>query len=184
MFEAGGKGVATRNAGQQVMNAFEKVVPEIFGGAADLTSSTKTIFKDSAQLPRRPGGTQRVLRRARVRHVRHGERHGGAWRRDSVWIDLLQLCGLCEAGGTHCGDHEVAFDLRVYARLDRAGRGWTDAPADRAADDAARGAEPDRPAAGGCERDGGGVEGGAGDARRRRSWRCRGRTCRCWMRRS
>jgi transketolase len=41
------KPVATRNAGQVVMNAIAKVVPELFGGAADLTSSTKTIFKDS-----------------------------------------------------------------------------------------------------------------------------------------
>jgi transketolase len=41
------KPVATRNAGQIVMNAIEKVVPELFGGAADLTASTKTIFKDS-----------------------------------------------------------------------------------------------------------------------------------------
>jgi len=41
------KAVATRNAGQVVMQAIEKVVPELFGGAADLTSSTKTIFKDS-----------------------------------------------------------------------------------------------------------------------------------------
>ena len=42
-----GKPVATRNAGQAVMQAIEQVVPELFGGAADLTSSTKTIFKDS-----------------------------------------------------------------------------------------------------------------------------------------
>src|SRR6202044_2435243 len=41
------KPVATRNAGQVVLNALEKVVPELFGGAADLTASTKTIFKDS-----------------------------------------------------------------------------------------------------------------------------------------
>jgi transketolase len=41
------KPVATRNAGQVVMNAVAKVVPELFGGAADLTASTKTIFKDS-----------------------------------------------------------------------------------------------------------------------------------------
>ena len=41
------KPIATRNAGQSVMNAIAKVVPELFGGAADLTSSTKTIFKDS-----------------------------------------------------------------------------------------------------------------------------------------
>jgi transketolase len=41
------KPIATRNAGQIVMNALAKNVPELFGGAADLTSSTKTIFKDS-----------------------------------------------------------------------------------------------------------------------------------------
>jgi transketolase len=41
------KQVATRNAGQVVMNAIAKVVPELFGGAADITASTKTIFKDS-----------------------------------------------------------------------------------------------------------------------------------------
>jgi transketolase len=41
------KPVATRNAGQAVMQAIENVVPELFGGAADLTTSTKTIFKDS-----------------------------------------------------------------------------------------------------------------------------------------
>jgi transketolase len=44
---ADAKKVATRNAGQVVMNAIMKVVPELFGGAADLTASTKTIFKDS-----------------------------------------------------------------------------------------------------------------------------------------
>jgi transketolase len=36
---------ATRNAGGTVMNAIADVVPELFGGAADLTSSTRTIFK-------------------------------------------------------------------------------------------------------------------------------------------
>ena len=41
------KPMATRNAGQAVMQAIENVVPELFGGAADLTASTKTIFKDS-----------------------------------------------------------------------------------------------------------------------------------------
>jgi transketolase len=51
-----GKPVATRNAGQVVMNAIEKVVPELFGGAADLTSSTKTIFKDSPSFHVDPKG--------------------------------------------------------------------------------------------------------------------------------
>ena len=50
------KPVATRNAGQTVMNAIEKVVPELFGGAADLTSSTKTIFKDSPSFHVDPKG--------------------------------------------------------------------------------------------------------------------------------
>ena len=50
------KPVATRNAGQVVMNAIEKVVPELFGGAADLTASTKTIFKDSPSFHVDPSG--------------------------------------------------------------------------------------------------------------------------------
>jgi transketolase len=50
------KPVATRNAGQIVMQAIENVVPELFGGAADLTSSTKTIFKDSPSFHVDPAG--------------------------------------------------------------------------------------------------------------------------------
>ena len=50
------KPVATRNAGQVFMNAIEKVVPELFGGAADLTASTKTIFKDSPSFHVDPTG--------------------------------------------------------------------------------------------------------------------------------
>jgi transketolase len=42
------KPVATRNAGGAVMNAIAEQVPELIGGAADLTSSTKTIFKPGA----------------------------------------------------------------------------------------------------------------------------------------
>jgi transketolase len=50
------KPVATRNAGQVVMNAIAGVVPELFGGAADLTTSTKTIFKDSPNFHVDPTG--------------------------------------------------------------------------------------------------------------------------------
>lgn len=45
-FAAGDKPMATRSAGGAVMNAFAKEVPELLGGAADLTTSTKTILKD------------------------------------------------------------------------------------------------------------------------------------------
>jgi transketolase len=47
---------ATRNAGGAVMNAIAGVVPELFGGAADLTSSTKTIFKPGASFHVDPAG--------------------------------------------------------------------------------------------------------------------------------
>lgn len=50
------KPVATRNAGQIVMNAISAAVPELFGGAADLTASTKTIFKDSPSFHVDPKG--------------------------------------------------------------------------------------------------------------------------------
>jgi transketolase len=50
------KPVATRNAGQVVMQAVEKIIPELFGGAADLTASTKTIFKDSPSFHVDPAG--------------------------------------------------------------------------------------------------------------------------------
>ncbi|MGA3102372.1 MAG: transketolase [Terracidiphilus sp.] len=50
------KPVATRNAGQVVMNAIYESVPELFGGAADLTSSTKTIFKASTHFAEDPAG--------------------------------------------------------------------------------------------------------------------------------
>ena len=51
-----GKPVATRNAGGEVMNKIADVVPELFGGAADLTSSTRTIFKSSVSFHVDPAG--------------------------------------------------------------------------------------------------------------------------------
>ena len=53
---ADAKPVATRTAGGNVMAAFEKAVPELFGGAADLTTSTKTILKDSGNFHLDPAG--------------------------------------------------------------------------------------------------------------------------------
>jgi len=47
---------ATRNAGGVVMNALAEQVPELFGGAADLTGSTKTIFKPGANFHEDPAG--------------------------------------------------------------------------------------------------------------------------------
>jgi transketolase len=51
-----GRPVATRNAGGAVMNAIAEIVPELFGGAADLTASTKTIFKPGESFHVDPAG--------------------------------------------------------------------------------------------------------------------------------
>jgi transketolase len=53
---APGKAQATRNAGGAVMNAIAELVPELFGGAADLTASTKTIFKPGESFHVNPAG--------------------------------------------------------------------------------------------------------------------------------
>lgn len=55
-FPPDGKPVATRTAGNTVMNAFVKYVPELFGGAADLSTSTKTVIKDSGNFHLDPKG--------------------------------------------------------------------------------------------------------------------------------
>jgi transketolase len=53
---AADKPQATRSAGGTVMNAIAGVVPELFGGAADLTSSTRTIFKPGESFHVTPAG--------------------------------------------------------------------------------------------------------------------------------
>ena len=55
-FPADGKPVATRTAGNTVMNAFVKYVPELLGGAADLSTSTKTVIKNSGNFHLDPTG--------------------------------------------------------------------------------------------------------------------------------
>ena len=45
VFKADAKPIATRSAGGEVMDAIAQAVPELIGGAADLTTSTKTILK-------------------------------------------------------------------------------------------------------------------------------------------
>ena len=55
-FPADSKPVATRTAGNTVMNAIAKEVPELIGGAADLSTSTKTIIKDSKNFHLDPTG--------------------------------------------------------------------------------------------------------------------------------
>lgn len=55
-FPAGSKPVATRVAGSTVLNAIATKVPELIGGAADLSTSTKTTIKDSPSFHADPNG--------------------------------------------------------------------------------------------------------------------------------
>jgi len=55
-FPGDSRPIATRSAGNTVMNAFAKAVPEIIGGAADLSTSTKTLIKDSKNFHIDPTG--------------------------------------------------------------------------------------------------------------------------------
>ncbi len=50
------KPVATRSVGNLVMNAVAKTVPELIGGAADLSTSTKTVIQGSANFHLDPEG--------------------------------------------------------------------------------------------------------------------------------
>jgi transketolase len=56
VYAADAKPIATRSAGGETMDAIAKAVPELIGGAADLTSSTRTIFKNSANFHLDPAG--------------------------------------------------------------------------------------------------------------------------------
>jgi transketolase len=56
VFKTTDKPVATRTAGNTALNAIAATVPELIGGAADLTASTKTIFKDSGNMHIDPAG--------------------------------------------------------------------------------------------------------------------------------
>ncbi len=55
-FPAGSKAVATRVASGSVMDAIAQKLPELIGGAADLSTSTKTVIKNSANFHKDPAG--------------------------------------------------------------------------------------------------------------------------------
>lgn len=60
-YEVGGKGVATRSASGDAINALAKVVPGLMGGSADLSGSTKTTIKDGGEMQAGNMGGRNVL---------------------------------------------------------------------------------------------------------------------------
>jgi transketolase len=89
------KPVATRNAGNVVMNAIAAAVPELFGGAADLTASTKTIFKPGANFHIDPAGRNvffGVREFAMCAAVNGMAKHGGLVPFGSTFFTFSDYC--------------------------------------------------------------------------------------------
>ena len=104
------KPVATRNAGQVVMNAIADVVPELFGGAADLTSSTKTIFKDSPSFHVDPKGRNvffGVREFGMMAMVNGMAAHGGLIPFGSTFFTFADYCRSALRMGALMGTHSL-----------------------------------------------------------------------------
>jgi transketolase len=104
------KPVATRNAGQVVLNAIEKVVPELFGGAADLTASTKTIFKDSPSFHVDPVGRNvffGVREFGMMAAVNGIAAHGGLIPFGSTFFTFSDYCRSALRMGALMGSHSL-----------------------------------------------------------------------------
>ena len=162
-FPPDAKGMATRAASGQVLNALAPVLPELWGGSADLAGSNNTTMKGEPSFipPERqttmfPGTWYgRTLHFGIREHAMGGIMNG------------IALHGLTRPyGGTFLvfsdymrGSVRLAalmglpVTLRVDARLDRAGRGRADPPAGGAPGRAARHPRPGRGPAGRRQRD-------------------------------
>ena len=187
-FPADPKGIATRKASGEVLSALAPVLPELWGGSADLAESNLTTMKGepsflptNRQTPMWQGGPYgRTLHFGIREHgmgsilngiaVHGGTRvYGGTFLQFSDYMrGAVRLAALMEHAG----------HLRLDARLDRPRRGRPDAPADRAPVVAAEHPAPRRGAPGRRQRDRGRL---AGDPRADRPARgpvpAAGRTC-------
>src|SRR5262245_19752764 len=90
IFDADGKGMATRVSGGKVLNAFAKKIPWLLGGSADLAPSTKTLltFEES-------GGDFSADNSA-GRNFHFGIREHGM----AAAVNGMDLCGLRAYGAT------------------------------------------------------------------------------------
>ncbi len=113
--------IASRKASQNALEAFGKVLPEFLGGSADLAPSNLTMWSGSKALNVDPAQLH-SLRRARVRHDRHHQRHRAARRLPAVLGDFPDVRGIRPQRGAHGGADEAAQRVRLHPRLHRSGR--------------------------------------------------------------
>ena len=141
-FEAG-KAVATRKASSGVLNALKDVLPELWGGSADLAESNNTAMegepsflpaddRDEAVGPGRPLRAHPALRHPRARHGLDHERHRAARRHARLRRHLPGVQRLHASRRPARRHPEAAGDLRLDPRLHRPRRGRPDPPAGRA----------------------------------------------------
>src|ERR1700733_14426107 len=75
----------------------------------------KDDLQGFAEFSCRSDWAQCVIRCARVRHVRDGERYGRTWWVDSVRLDILYVLGLLSLGASNGGDNERSLAVRFFS---------------------------------------------------------------------
>ena len=160
--------VATRKASQEAIRPWRAAVPELFGGAADLSESNLTDVKGGGDFSADRGRPEPPLRRSRARDGRRSRTGSPTTaassrtsRRSSTFSDYMR--GVRPAGGAV----RAATSIYVWTH-DSVGprRGRPDAPAGRALRRAAGDPEPVVRPARRRERDGRGLGAGGRAARR------------------
>ncbi len=161
--EPDAKGVATRVASGDILTAIAPVLPELWGGSADLAGSNNTTPKgEPSFLPPEHSTKEfagdwygRVLHFGIREHAMGSidQRDRPPRRNPAVRRHLPGLLRLHAARGPARRPDEAAGHLRLDARLDRTRRGRSDPPADRAAGCAPRDPRARRGSAGRRQRD-------------------------------
>ena len=157
-----GAEVATRNASQDAIQALAARVPELFGGAADLSESNLTDVKGEPNFSADEPG--RNLRFGVREHAMGGIANGIAYHGGFIPYDatFLTFSDYMRGVGAAVGARRPARHPCLDPRLGRPRRGRSDAPAGRALRGPARDPEPVVRAPGRCQRDGRGLGDGRG----------------------
>ena len=134
-YPADAKGVATRASSGEVLNALAKKLPWLIGGAADLAPSTKTrlTFEGAGDFEAGSYGGRNFhfgIREHAMGAILNGMSTVKVRPFGAGVLDLQRLWPGANPTVLH---HGVAGHLRLHARLDRRGRGWTNTSTDRAA---------------------------------------------------
>ena len=156
VYETGSE-VATRNASQDAINALAVRLPELFGGAADLSESNLTDVTRRGELQLRGGRPEPALRGPRARDGRHRQRDRVSRRVHPVLRDVPDLQRLHARQRPAGRPVRAPPRLRLDPRLGRARRGRPDPPAGRALRRAPGDPQPVVRPARRCQRDSGGL---------------------------